>query len=214
MIEALIISHVVLWVLVIALAAVTFALARQIGVLHERSAPLGALLTDHGPALGQPAPVLTAVDLQGHPVQLGGRSAAGRSTLFFFLSPSCPMCKKLLPAVKSLARRERDTVDVVLMSDGEREEHERFVKEQHLHDFPYLLARELGVAYRIGRLPYAVLLDQEGVTRAMGVVNTREHLESLLIAQETGQASLQDYLKGKRASHTAAPDGASPRHLH
>ena len=124
------------------------------------------------------------------------------------------MCKKLLPAVKSLARRERDTVDVVLMSDGEREEHERFVKEQNLHDFPYLLSRELGMAYRIGRLPYAVLLDQEGVTRAMGVVNTREHLESLLIAQETGHASLQDYLKAKRASHVPTRDGATAQHVH
>ena len=214
MIEALIVSQVVLWIIVIALAAVTFALARQIGVLHERSAPLGALLTDHGPALGQPAPVLTAVDLQGHPVQLGGKSAAGRSTLFFFLSPSCPMCKKLLPAVKSLARRERDSVDVVLMSDGEREEHERFVREQNLHDFPYLLSRELGMAYRIGRLPYAVLLDQEGVTRATGLVNTREHLESLLIAQETGHASLQDYLKAKGASHAPRRDGSTAQHVH
>jgi hypothetical protein len=30
----------------------------------------------------------------------------------------------------------------------------------------------------------------------MGIVNSREHLESLLVAEETGYASMQDYLLG------------------
>jgi hypothetical protein len=41
--EALIVSNVVLWLLVIALGVVVYALTRQIGVLHERVAPAGAL---------------------------------------------------------------------------------------------------------------------------------------------------------------------------
>lgn len=62
---------------------------------------------------------------------------------------------------------------------------------------------------------YAVVLDDAGVTRAMGVVNTREHLESLLIAKETGHASLQEYLTAKQAGQTAAGKGAAaPQHVH
>ena len=46
--SALAISNVVLWVLVIGLAAVVLALARQVGVLHERIAPVGALMLNRG----------------------------------------------------------------------------------------------------------------------------------------------------------------------
>jgi len=33
------------------------------------------------------------------------------------------------------------------------------------------------MTYRVSKLPYAVLIDEEGVLRAKGLVNTREHLE-------------------------------------
>ena len=49
MAEALVISNVILWVLVIVLALVVLALARQVGVLHERVAPAGALQPTSGP---------------------------------------------------------------------------------------------------------------------------------------------------------------------
>ena len=37
-------------------------------------------------------------------------------------------------------------------------------------------------AYEVGRLPYAVLVDAAGIVRAKGLVNSREHLESLFEA--------------------------------
>jgi hypothetical protein len=42
--DALLISNAVLWCVVIVLALVVLALARQVGVLHERGAPAGALM--------------------------------------------------------------------------------------------------------------------------------------------------------------------------
>ena len=49
MIETLLVSNIVLWCLVIALAVVVIALARQVGLLHERVSPAGALLPTNGP---------------------------------------------------------------------------------------------------------------------------------------------------------------------
>ena len=47
-------AFVVLWILVAVLAIVVVALARQIGVLQLRLAPLGALeVDDEGPVLGE-----------------------------------------------------------------------------------------------------------------------------------------------------------------
>jgi hypothetical protein len=45
-----------------------------------------------------------------------------------------------------------------------------------------------------------VLLDGAGVVRAKGLVNTREHLESLFEAKERGVASLQDFVGGEARS--------------
>ncbi len=53
------------------------------------------------------------------------------------------------------------------------------------------------MAYRVDKLPYAVLLDDLGVIAAKGLVNSREHFESLIIAKETGFASIQSYLKAQ-----------------
>jgi hypothetical protein len=43
-VSALAISNIVLWVLVLVLAAVLLAVVRQLGVLHERITPAGALM--------------------------------------------------------------------------------------------------------------------------------------------------------------------------
>ena len=43
MIDALVVSNILLWLLVIALALTVLALTRQIGLLHERISPVGAL---------------------------------------------------------------------------------------------------------------------------------------------------------------------------
>ena len=43
MLETLIVSQILLWIIVIALAIVCLALVRQVGILYERIAPAGAL---------------------------------------------------------------------------------------------------------------------------------------------------------------------------
>ena len=192
MIEALIVSNVILWIVVVALAATVLALTRQIGVLHERIAPAGALAPRDGPPLGAPAPVFDVADLEGRALRIGGESADGRATLVLFVSPTCPVCRSLLPTAERLAEAER--ARLVLASDGPAEEHVGFVREHGLERFPYVLSTELGLAHRVGRLPWAILIDERGTLRGKGLVNTREHLESLFEARERGVGSIQEYL--------------------
>ncbi|HUY17703.1 MAG TPA: methylamine dehydrogenase accessory protein MauD [Candidatus Binataceae bacterium] len=200
MLEALLISQLVLWALVLALAIMVLALVRQIGVLHERITPMGALTLDRGPKEGEPAPIFELPDLLGRgAVKIGGAREGGRSLLVMFVAPGCPVCKKLLPIIRSVARSEADWLETVLASDGDLEEQRRFVKNYRLDDFPYLLSGELGMTYRIGKLPYGVLIDGAGVLRAKGLINTREHLESLMEAKQMGVASIQEYLKLREA---------------
>ncbi len=193
MIEALIVAVVMLSVVVAGLVAAVFALSRQVGILYERVAPVGALIMDAGPKVGELAPAFDLIALDGRRVEIGRQAAA--STLLFFLSPTCPICKKLLPILKSTARSEAGWLRIVLASDGERAAQEKFYKQAKLEEFPYLLSTALGLAFKVSRLPHAVLLDEAGRVKAKGLVNSREQLESLFTAKELGVSSVQEYLK-------------------
>lgn len=193
----LIFAVCVLTVLVLALIVMVFALARQIGILFERISPVGAMVNDSGPKLGEVSPAFNLPSLTGGVVQIGAVSP--KHTLIFFLSPTCPICKKLLPVLASI-RQSETWLDVVLASDGEEARHRDFIARAELEQFPYVISEQLGVTYRVARLPFAVLLDGEGVVKAKGLVNTREQLESLFNAAETGYASIQDF--ASRTAHS------------
>ena len=195
---ALLLSVALLWLLVLGLAATVAALARQIGVLHERVAPAGALLMTDGARIGEEAPKLTLKDLRGKDITIGGARSDKRSTLLFFLAPSCPVCKTLLPVLRSARKSEASWLSIVLASDGEMQEQLAFVEREDLDIFDYVVSRDLGMRYRVGKLPYAYLIDENGVLRTGGLVNSREHLESLFNAAEMDVGSVQDYLEQQR----------------
>ncbi len=191
--EALIVSNILLWVVVLALLVAVLALSRQVGILYERIAPMGALMLDHGPRVGEPAPVFGLESLGGGSVAVG-LSAMRKSQLLFFLSPTCPVCKKLLPILKSISHSEGKWLELIFASDGDRPEHVGFYRKAGLGDFPYVLSTELGMAFKVGRLPYAVLIGEDGRVRAKGLVNSREQIESLFAAKELGVASVQEFI--------------------
>jgi len=103
-------------------------------------------------------------------------------------------CKKLLPVIRSIATSEKAWLDIVLASDGELLQHKAFYEKADLSAFPYVLSTELGMTYQISKLPYAVLIDEHGAIRGKGLVNSREQLESLFVAKETGVASIQEFI--------------------
>jgi methylamine dehydrogenase accessory protein MauD len=192
MIEALIASQILLLVLVAGLAVMCFALARQIGVLHERIAPAGALAVNQKLKAGDTAPSLSVEDIDGELITVGGASA--RSRLIFFTSPDCPVCKSLAPIVRSVADAERSWLDVIVASDGgDAGKHRAYRLAQNFEAMPYVLSEPLGRAFAVSKLPYAALIDERGVVASLGIVNSREHLESLFEAKERGVASLQEF---------------------
>jgi methylamine dehydrogenase accessory protein MauD len=196
----LLVSQVLLWVVVIVLAVAVLALARQIGVLHERIAPVGALALGRGPQTGESAPRLTVRTLAGGTVEIGGPMPEGPLRLLFFVSPTCPICKSLLPTVKVFAQSER--LDLLLVGDGDEGQQRQMALRHSIELERFANAPEVGRAFQVAKLPYAVLISAAGVIVAQGLVNSREHLESLVTAYELGLRSVQEYL-AQRTSHSA-----------
>lgn len=195
----------VLCLVVGVLAIAIWAISRQVGILFERVSPLGALVSEAGPAVGGEAPQFTLPSLTGDAeVSIGGHAAI--STLLFFLSPNCPVCKKLLPILRSLAAAEGSSLRLVFASDGDQDEHRDFARQHQLERFPYLISTQMGLAFRVSRLPFAVLIGADGIVKSKGLVNNREQLESLLNAQDLGVASVQKYIeKHQLVEPTRAP---------
>lgn len=154
------VSYLLLWALVLGLVGVVVALIRQIGVLHLRLSPTGALDTGEGPVLGDPAPRPLGV-------------AAGREALVMFGSETCALCRDLLPSAAALARSDPALAVVVVSASA------GFAREVRppavgLADVAAL------AAYRVRGTPFAVYIDKQGIVRSKGIVNTLEHLESVV----------------------------------
>jgi methylamine dehydrogenase accessory protein MauD len=190
--EALLISNAVLWCVVIVLALVVLALARQVGVLHERVAPAGALMPTSGPKVGERTQPASLRDLGGAELTVGGPAVDGRATLVLWLSPTCPVCRTLVPTAVSMAQAER--LRLVFASDGDKlEQHRAYVRDLRIDAYPYVVSQPFGMSYAVSKLPFAVLIGADGVLKSKGLVNTREHLESLVEAMHSGVATLQDF---------------------
>ena len=195
----------IMGVAILCLAVVVFALARQIGVLHQRIGPAGALALSKRVQVGQKSPEFQLDTLDGEAIVIGAPSPDGRSTLITFLTPNCPVCARLLPALKSIARAESSWLRLVFASDGDPDRHAEFRRKNRLEGAAYLLSPELGMTYEIGKLPYGVLLDENGVVAAQGLTNSREHVESLFEAKRLGVGSIQEFLERQEEGRALVP---------
>ncbi|MFC3052082.1 redoxin family protein [Kordiimonas pumila] len=190
------VSQILLWLVVVGLSLVCLALIRQVGLLHERLAPAGALAMNQKIRAGDTVADVPVTALDGTSYMFG-KNKNGKSDLLFFMSPDCPVCKTLLPTIRSFEAKEHNWLDITLASDGAEKAHMELVKAEKLDPARYVLSEQLGRAFGVSKLPYAVLIDETGKVASLGLVNSREHLESLVEAKERGVASIQDFMKRK-----------------
>jgi hypothetical protein len=151
------VAFVVQWLVVVALGVVVVALARQVGTLHLRLGPRGALeVDDEGPPIGE-APPPRPADLDG-----GGRTmlgGPGSPRLVLFVSPTCPICEEVRPSVPAAASSAGLVAQLVRDPEAER-------------------------WWNVPGTPFAVVIDGSGVVRAKGTVNNLEQLEGLVDTAE------------------------------
>ncbi len=132
-------------------------LESQVGQLTSQL-PLANL----GPAVGDPAPDFSLVDMTGVSRQLGDFS--NRGVLLIFFEPQCDYCLELAPQLSPLATRSApDQPLLVLVAGGTPHEMEQLAAEFDFK-FPVLLKGESDVAeqYHVRGTPTAYLIDEQG----------------------------------------------------
>jgi methylamine dehydrogenase accessory protein MauD len=132
---------------------------------------------------------------------VGGPTTLDGLRLLLFVASDCPICKRVVPIARKLARAE--SLTLVLIGDGALAPLRAMRERLDIADLPFVHGAEIGVALHVGKLPYAVLIDSRSVIRAKGLVNSREHLESLLVANETGHATVQAFMHSREMTHAA-----------
>lgn len=182
-------SYVLLWALVLVLCVVVVALARQIGTLHLRLGPRGALeLDDEGPPLGEAPEPVDAADVDGRRVTIGG---PGDAQLLMFVSPGCTLCEQVLPAVPVIAAQGRLTP--YLLTDVDATESALTFGARDLNA-SVVPGREIAEAYGVPGTPYVVVTDVQGVVQAKGTVNNLEQMEGLVDTATRRARALDDAL--------------------
>jgi hypothetical protein len=145
------------WVLLLTLALIVVALARQVGTLHLRLGPRGALEIDtEGPELGEAPPPSNARSSDGSDIVVGG---PGSRRLVLFSSPTCIVCREVAPSIPASASASGLVPMVLHDPAAERD-------------------------WNVPGTPYLVVLDELGVVRAKGTVNNLEQVEGLIDSAE------------------------------
>lgn len=201
MLDALRLSFTLQAFAIVGLGIAIVLLVRNLRFLHAKLPAAGALMLSGGLRVGDAVPEIIVESLDGTPIRIAGRAAPLGKTgaLIFFFSPSCPVCQAMVPVMKSFAREHADQFKTIFATDGQEQGHGDFAKRYGLERHAYAVSEPLGMAIGVGRVPQAVLIGQDGKIAARGLINTREHLESLLNARDTQRATLQSYLAEQSA---------------
>ena len=170
------VSYIALWAVVLFQGVVIFLLLRQLGVIYLGTAQ--GVARDGLPA-GRRAPDFTLPDLDGRPTSLA--DFRGLPLLLVFGSATCAPCRTLIPDLNVFARERRADLRALFLCRGGVEEARRFANELDVQ-VPVAVHPDeaLPDQYKTRVTPFAFLIDGDGVIRAKGLANNREHLEMLL----------------------------------
>ena len=188
----LLISNVTLLAVVAGLGLVVFSLARQIGILHERTAPLGVLQTAPALEKGSEVPELEMPTLAGGQVGLRDASGAGQWAALLFIAADCPICKSVLPAYLDQLHDNRASLQGFWVSDGtDMGAYPAYAEAHGLDEERYLVSHELGLHLQVRQLPSLVLIDDQARLVLNGVVQSPRQLQALFRNAEVRNAEVR-----------------------
>jgi methylamine dehydrogenase accessory protein MauD len=209
-----VVSYGVLWGVVLLQVVLTLALARLVGQLMSRRFPTsGARVIDPGPDIGATVENWEGADLAGNPLSL--RFPRRRDLFLLYVAPHCTACARLLPSARRFFQEIASAADSVwVMTQKVTPEALRaYARDKGMQAWPGLSEEALPPRWRVGGAPYGLWVGADGKVKAKGMVDRREHLESLMHAAEIGHPSIQSYVaalaEGEEQQREQQASGAS-----
>lgn len=186
------VSYVALWIIVLGMGVLILLLYRQLGIMYLGSAEG---VSRDGLPKGTQAPDFNLTDQYGTPQRL--TNYRGRPTLLLFGSPHCSPCRTLLPQLHEWAAAHPD-VGVLWLNAASPEESLKFVSDTGatLPIVPYPPEGNLLDTYKVRVTPFSFLLDENGVIRAKGLVNSKAGLDLYYKELKTGKQQEQTVAQG------------------
>lgn len=152
----------------LALGFVTLSLARQIGVLHERTAPVGGLLQKARRKARREAGKVDRVDLDSVRVVTAAgftgrlrQLSKGQAIALLFVSEQCAVCKSLLPGYETALGRYQ-ALPLVLLGGSAGVNLASFAERHGLLAERIIASSDLAVTLQVMQTPTLALLDAEG----------------------------------------------------
>ncbi|MDP1847020.1 MAG: hypothetical protein Q8K79_04430 [Solirubrobacteraceae bacterium] len=177
-----VVSYVALWIVIGLSMILWLSVIRQIGILHARLGPRGAVSSEEGLPLGAELATVSVATVAGTQSTL---PPEGR-VLLMVNDPGCGLCEDLAPSVATLMQDPPDGIEVyVVMTTDDHGYGERFATRHRLAPERVLLAPDAAAQLQLTAAPMAMVVDPGGRLTAAGVVNSLEQLEGLV---EEGRA--------------------------
>ncbi len=191
------ISYIVLWALVIVLILLVILLYRQLGIMYLGSAEG---VSRDGLTPGVKAPDFSLKDQYDNPQRLS--DYRGRPTVLLFGSPHCSPCRILLPQLHDWSKAHPE-VGVLWLNAASEEESLKFVSDtgSTLPIAPYTPQENLMDKYKVRVTPFMFLIDESGVVKVKGLVNTKAGMD--LYYKE-----FKDIKSGKQPEQTVAQEAS------
>jgi methylamine dehydrogenase accessory protein MauD len=191
------VSYIALWALVLVLCLLVLLLYRQLGIMYLGSAEG---VSRDGLERGKKAPDFSLTDQYGNPQRLSDYQ--GRPTALIFGSPHCSPCRVLMPQLHDWTRAHPE-VGLVWLNAASEEETLKFVSDigATIPVAAYTPQDNLMDRYRVRVTPFMFLVDENGVIRAKGLVNTKAGMD--LYYKE-----YKDFKAGKQPEQAVAQEAS------
>jgi methylamine dehydrogenase accessory protein MauD len=177
----LILSQVLLWMLVFTLGFLLMGTLRILTLMRWRLDQLEAITPSRvgrsGLKAGKKAPEFTLPRTTGGELALS--QLAGRKVLLVFAQPACAPCRAIVPELNRV--QDNGEVQVLVVSNGDGEATKKWAEEAQAR-FPVVTQERLSLSrrYEVYATPFAFLIDEKGVIRSAGIVNSKQYIGFVL----------------------------------
>jgi cytochrome c biogenesis protein CcmG, thiol:disulfide interchange protein DsbE len=168
----------------------------------RRVASLGQLMHPDSPLVGQPAPDVSLMLLDGTQVSLKELQAQGKIVILDFWATWCGPCRAELPFVSKLASDLADQ-GVVLFAVNQMEKPEQIKAFQKQVDYKFTaaldLSGDLSQAFQVSSLPFLLIIGRDGLVQVVHVgvgpdteSSLREELAALVSGRNIAKEGLPE----------------------